>query len=330
MSNLWQSVEALADGSHVGAEWAKFSGEDFVTLRAAFLSDTQSRAKFLPCPHGCGCEHEIFERGGKLVAICRCEPCSCDDFTVTPTAAALLALNRSKLGREICRAFEGTPKETDLGIAGAKQIGSFGNGALPLVLVVRTDTESFANAVAQLVARLPGQFVLLTPTRRWVNGNVLAWLKTTKAGCFDLESTLVFLPSGKLQARKSGGELFSPFLPTATQPTDEVQARQLFALVEKMESDRRLKNPSVMEVFRLYCIKGKTTDQIVDICKTSKGTVINRLDVIREVTGKDPKELQAFSPYLQRIEESITDARAEHIHRKTLVHDNKDADDESE
>ena len=98
-------------------------------------------------------------------------------------------------------------------------------------------------------------------------------------------------------------------------------ARQLFALVEKMESDRNLKRPSVMEVFRLYCIKGKTTDQIVDICKTSKGTVMNRLKVIRSVTGKNPKDLQAFSPYLQRIEETIADSRAEYIHRKGLVHD---------
>ena len=315
----------------MGAEWARFSGEQFVPLRSAFLRDSKKRARFVPCPQGCGCEHEVVERqGGKLAAVCRCKPWNCDDFAVTAADAALLELNESKIGRDICRAFDGTPKETDLGMPGTKQIGSFGNGVLPIVLVIRSDSESFVNSVAQLVARLPEHFILLSPTRRFLNGNAQGWLKTAKAGYFDLESNLVLLPSGKLQARKTGGELFSPLLPTATQPTDEVQARQLFALVEKMESDRRLKNPSVMEVFRLYCIKGKTTDQMVDICKTSKGTVINRLDVIREVTGKDPKELQAFSPYLQRIEESITDARAEHIHRKTLVHDNKDANDESE
>lgn len=329
--NIWTSLETLAGGNHVGAEWAKCAGEHFDPLRIGYLRDARKRAKFIPCPQGCGCEHEVVERaGGALAGLCRCEPVSCNDLALTEAEAALLGLSLSKLGRDVCRAFDGVPKEADLGVSGTSQIGSFGNGALTLVLIIRPDTESFANAVAQLVARLPGGFILLAPTRRWLNGNVAAWLKSAKAGFFDLESTLVLLPSGKLQARKSGGELFSPWLPKASEPTDEDQARQLFALVEKMEADRRLKNPSVMEVFRLYCIKGKTMDQIKDICKTSKGTVNNRLDVIKAVTGKEPKELQAFSPYLQRIEETIADSRAEHIHRKALVHDIKDDEDEPE
>lgn len=331
MSNAWQCLETLAGDSHVVAEWAKWAGGHFDPLRTAFLRDTQKRSRFIPCPHGCGCEHEVVERaGGGLVGVCRCEPWNCDDLAVTPAAAALLALNASKLGRDICRAFDGTPKETDLGVTGTKQIGSFGNGVLPIVLMIRQGSERFANGVAQLVARLPAHFILLSPTRRFLDGNALAWLKTAKAGYFDLESNLVLLPSGKLQASKSGGELFSPHLPKASEPIDENQARQLFALIEKLESDRRLKNPSVMEVFRLYCIMGKTTDQIVDACKTSKGTVINRLEVIRGATGKNPEDLRAFSPYLQQIEEAITDARAEHIHRKAMVHDVGEQEDELE
>ena len=331
MSNLWRCLEVIASGNHVAAEWTEWAGEQFPALRSAFLSDARKRARFIPCPRGCGCEHEIVEReGGKLAALCRCEPWNCEDLMVTSAEAALLELNTAKLGREICRAFDGTPKETDLGVQGTKQIGSFGNGALDLVLILRPDSESFNHAVTQLVARLPERFILLAPTRRWLNGNASAWLKTAKAGFFDLESNLVLLPSGKLQAIRSGGELFSPYLPMASQPTDESLAQQVFALIEKLESGRRLKSPSVMEVFRLYCIMGKSTEQIVDICHCAKGTVINRLDAIRRVTGKNPKELQAFSPHLQRIEESITDSRAKYIHRKTLVHDAGEPEDESE
>ena len=84
-----------------------------------------------------------------------------------------------------------------------------------------------------------------------------------------------------------------------------------------------------------YCAEqfendGSPVSTIVKGVKRMMAGEYNRLDVIRAVTGKDPKELQAFSPYLQRIEETIADSRAEHIHRKTLVHDIKDDDDESE
>jgi len=331
MSNVWQCLEALAGGNHVAAEWAKWSGDQFVPLRSAFLRDTQKRAGFIPCPHGCGCEHEIVPRaGGKLAAVCQCEPWNCEDVAVTPAEATLLALNIAKFGRDIAKAFGCDPKDTDLRIPGTRQVAAFGGAGVPVVLTIQSERTGFARVVTQLVAQLREQFILLAPTNRFLDGISLGLLKQAKAGLFDLESNLVLTPSGTLKARKGAGELFSPYAPKDCEPLEEDQARQLFALVEKLESGRRLKNPSVMEVFRLYCIKGKTTDQIVSGGRYSKGTIINRLKAIRRATGKDPDEMRAFSPYLQRIEETITDSRAAYIHHKALVHDNKETDDESE
>ena len=328
MTNLWQCLEEIPGLVAVPAAWAAGTGDQFDALRRDLLRDAERTAKSYPCD--CGCAHRVVKHDdGRIVAVCRCEPWNCDDLHLMPAQVALWKVNVPKLGRAICHAFDCVPKETPLGIAGAKQIGSFGNGTLPVVLLIRPDEESFTSAVAQLVARLPEHFILLAPTLRFQNGNAAAWLKTAKAGFFDLESHLIVLPSGKLQALTSGGKLFSPHLPKTSEPIVENQARQLFALIEKLESDRRLKNPSVMDVFRLYCIKGKTMDQIVDACKTSKGTVNNRLEDIRKATGQDPEKLRAFSPYLQNIEVSVSDARAEYIHRKTQVHGSEDTEDES-
>jgi hypothetical protein len=330
MSNVWRCLEILAGGNHVAAEWANWSGDQFGPLRSAYLRDAQKRAGFIPCPQGCGCEHEIVPRaGGKLAAVCRCVPWNCEDFAVTAEQAALLKLNTAKLGRDIAKAFGCDAKDTNLKVAGAWQVAAFGGAGVPVVLSIQSERTGFARAVTQLVAQLREQFILLAPTSRFLDGISLGLLKQAKAGFFDLESNLVLTPSGTLKTRKSGGELFSPYAPKDSEPVAEDQARQLFALVEKLESGRRLKNPSVMEVFRLYCIKGKTTDQIVAGGRYSKGTIINRLKAIRRATNKDPDELRAFSPYLQRIEETITDSRAAYIHRKALVHDNKEADDES-
>src|SRR5262245_13163350 len=127
MSRLWCCLEDLAGGAHVAAVWAGLSGEQFPPLRAAYLRDTGRRARFVPCPHGCSCEHEVVERAnGKLAGVCRCEPWGCEDFEVTPADTVLMEANVSKLGRDVCRAFDGSPKETELSVPGARQIGSFG------------------------------------------------------------------------------------------------------------------------------------------------------------------------------------------------------------
>jgi hypothetical protein len=328
MSNLWHCLEALTGGKHVAAEWARLSGEQFPSLRSAYLRDTQKRAGVIPCPHGCGCEHEIIERkNGALVALCRCEPCSCDDFAVTAEQATLLELSTAKLGRAIANVFSGTPKETDLGVQGTKQIGSFGNGALAIVLVIRPDTESFTNAVAQLVARLPERFILLSPSRRFWNGNSLAWLKTAKAGLFDLESNLDLLAGGKLQARKSGGELFSPFLPQVSEPISDNEARQLFALLKVLESESNYRKAPVTRVFQLYCLEKQSRNAVAKACRCVPSLITLRLKAIHKKLGRKPLELRGISSHFDGIADSLTDSRARRIDRERAI-DGSDPDDE--
>jgi hypothetical protein len=331
MVKLWQSLEAIPVAAAVAAEWQSWTGELFPAFKTAFLQACGEPAASFPCPRECGCQHRVVPHAsGQIVAVCECDPWNCDNIALTRDDVVMWQINRSKFGRAVAKAFDCDAKDTDLRIAGTRQVASFGDAALPVVLTIQHDRASFASAVAQLVATLKERFILLAPTNRFLDGHSQTLLKGAKAGFFDLASTLVLLPDGKLHAAKKGGVLFSPYLPTASEPTDENQARQVFALIEKLESGRRQKPPSVMEVFRLYCIKGKTTEQIKDACRCSKGTVVNRLDAIRRATRTEPDDLRAFSPYLQRIEETITDSRAEHIHRKALVHDNKETDDETD
>jgi hypothetical protein len=133
-----------------------------------------------------------------------------------------------------------------------------------------------------------------------------------------------------LQSRQTPGELFIRFAPDANEPIPETVAAQLFAIVEKLDADERLKNPSVLQVFRLYCGRDLTAQAVADKCGCVKATVLNRLKKIHHATGKSPKDLRAYSPFFKKTEDAITESRAEYIHRKTLVHDNKEPDDESE
>jgi len=329
MSNLWQCLEALADGNYVTAEWTKLSGKHFATLRSTFLRDTQKRSRFIPCPHGCGCEHEIVEHaGGRLVGVCQCEPWNCDDFSVSTTDATLLTFNTAKLGRALCKAFECDAQETKLRPPRTWQIGTKFSNSVPVLLTIQNERESFRHVVSELSARLRQQFILLAPTSRLMDAVSREILETSKAGFFDLESNINISAIGGLSAKLQPGKLFQAFAPGVDEPVAESVAAQIFALVEKLDADERLKNPSVLQVFRLYCGRGLTAQAVADKCDCVKATVLNRLKKIRQVTGKKPEELRTYSPFFNQVEEAITDSRAEKIHRKSLVHDIEEPEDE--
>jgi hypothetical protein len=329
MSNLWQCLEVLADGNYVAAQWAKLSGKHFAPLRSTFLRDTQKRSRFIPCPHGCGCEHEIVEHaGGRLVGVCQCEPWNCEDFSVSTTDATLLTFNTAKLGRALCRAFECDANETKLRPPRTWQIGTKFPNSVPVLLTIQNERASFRLVVSELSARLRQQFILLAPTSRLMDTVSREILEASKVGFFDLESNINISAIGGLSAKLPPGKLFQAFAPDAHEPVAETVAAQIFALVEKLDADERLKNPSVLQVFRLYCGRGLTAQAVADKCGCVKATVLNRLKKIRKVTGKDPEELRTYSPFFNKVEEAITDSRAENIHRKALVHDIEEPEDE--
>jgi DNA-directed RNA polymerase specialized sigma24 family protein len=87
-----------------------------------------------------------------------------------------------------------------------------------------------------------------------------------------------------------------------------------------------MKAPSVLTVFRLYCMEELTSDQIARKTGCSKTTVVSRLRLIRKKIGVDPASLRRFSSHLQKIEQDISDSRAEHIHRKRLIYDEGDGE----
>jgi hypothetical protein len=331
MSNLWFCLEALAGGEHVASEWARLSGEHFQALRCTFLRDTQKRARFVPCRNECGCEHEIIERkNGTLVAVCRCEPWNCEDLTVTPAEVTLLELNAWKLGRAIARAFECDARMADLTMPQTWQIGAKFTNCVPVLLTIQNGRETFRRVVTELAARQRQPFILFTPTSQHWDATSRELMGMTRSGCFDLETNLVMTPTGLVQPRCSPGEMLQAFAPNAGEQAPETVAVQVFAIIEKLDANERLKAPTVMTVFRLYCGRGMSAQAVADKCACSKATVLSRLKSIQDATKKDPKELRSFSPYFNRVENTISDSRAVHIHRRALAHDAGDSDEEPE
>lgn len=103
----------------------------------------------------------------------------------------------------------------------------------------------------------------------------------------------------------------------AAATTEEV-ARSAFALLQKLELDAPLKAPSVLTVFRLYCVDGFSAERVARKCRCAKGTVMSRLRFIEERTGMKPEQFRAMSGHLQQIDNDLRDSGAREIYRRGL------------
>jgi hypothetical protein len=321
MGNFWQALEQLPGLVAVPAAWRAMAGEDFDLVHFTLLRGRASLAESFPCSRGCGCAHRVVDRGGGTFAgVCDCESWNCEDIPLTRADVTPLELNWSKLGRAVAKALECDAKESALGLTATKQIAAFANAALPVVLTIQHDAEEFRSVVAQLAARLRGRFILLAPTRRWFDAGTQELLAHANAGFFALESYVTVGVSG-LRASKSAGELFSPFLPEMKEAVTDDEARKLFVLLEQLDSETLVRKAPVSQVFRLYCVEGLSRNAVAKRCGCVPTLITERLRVIEERLGRKPIELRGLSSQFEQIDDSLSDSRASHIHRKSAIDD---------
>lgn len=110
-----------------------------------------------------------------------------------------------------------------------------------------------------------------------------------------------------------------------SRPTvSEDVARNAFALLQRLEADAPMKAPSVLTVFRLYCVDGYSADRVARKCRCGKATVIRRLQVIEARTGLKAEQFRAMSGHLQRVEDDLHASGAREIYRRGLVEGESD------
>jgi len=240
----------------------------------------------------------------------------------------VLELNPRKLGRAIANALGCDAKEVDLGLPQTWQVASFSGAAMPVILIIQGDHREFRSALGQVVGRLREHFVVLAPTGRFHDAHTHALLKGAKAGFFDLESLVTITAHGTLTASKTAGELFSPFLAEATVPATDDEARRLFALLKELDAETNVRKAPVSQVFRLYCLEQLSRTAVAKRCGCVESLITLRLKAIEKKLGRHPMELRQLSPQFERIEDSLSDPRAKHIHRKNVIDDGRFEEDD--
>jgi hypothetical protein len=346
LDSIWSSLELVRSQSAVPAVWQRHLGEHFEAFKRAFLLPRSEPARYFPCAK-CGCAHEIHEGRGSgverepgglagglrhstpdarpsVVAVCSCEPWNCPDLTLTPADIQILELSWAKLARALCHTLALNARLTELRIHNTIQVGSWSADAVPVIFTIQSDRPAFRAVLCELITRLRGRFILLTPTNDHLDATSRELLAKSDSALFALSNHVLLTPEATLRLRNtSPGELFARFTPQPKE-SDEGAARRAFELVRQLEATSKMKPPSALTVFRLYCMEELTTTQIARTCRCGKTTVIHRLNLIRDKTGVDPESLRRLSDHFNRMEDDLTDSRAQHIHRKKLIYDEEE------
>lgn len=306
----------------VALEWAwrRMVGEQFPAFRTLCLEPSSSQAVRFPCPSGCGCNHLIIPRHDRTgaVAVCRCATPSCPDIPLTLQEITPLQVSWHRLGLALRKAFGLAGPHADLFPPNTFQFGSWSVDAVPAILTIQVQNSVFRRAVAELAAELRQPFILFAPTSDFLDVPSKIILENHGAAFFALDTHVILTDHGTLQPIGAPGDLFARFTP---QPSDaDVEAAsRAFALVRNLDTETVLRPPSLLAVFRHYCIEELSASQIARKFGCSKPTVLRRLALIRARIGVDPRQLRRLSPHIAKLEATLSDPKAVHIDPKSFL-----------
>ena len=314
MASPWEIIETSPEAA-AALSWRRWLGPAFQAVAAVCLRETRRTVDRIPCDQGCACNHRVCRRGTALVGVCDCGE-ECDDVPLTEAEVKVWEVDLARLGRAVVKALGCEAREASLGMRSARQVGSFGAAALPVVLAISDGREQLRGVMMELVARLRERFVVLTPTSQFWDARTKELLEGAKAGVFDLESRVTLMESGALVARQSGGKLFSRLLPEQEEMVSEQAMRQAYArLLLAFDGEKPGRKGTLKSVFDAYCRKGLSADDSALKCKCSKATVILRLAELKRITGVPANELRTYLHFFERVDESLRDRRARRIQR---------------
>ena len=344
MQTLWNHLETIRGLTALPLVWQARLGGAFDAFKILCLQSGSAPATSVPCPIQSSCAHRVTiipdfppspsepspldtRPSTLLLGICQSHPPNCPNLKLTPADITPLELSWPRLGRAICKAFDLDSKSAQLGIPNTIQFASYSADAVPVLLTIQSDRHVFRRVIAELVARLNAPFILFAPTTRQLDAHSQELLARVKAAFFSLDATVTLTTHGTLQPRTPPGKLFAMFTPQPEEQVSENTARQLFALIESLDSETGTRKANPSTILRLYCVDGIEPNQIAKYLQCSRSLVYARLNLLRQKLGRDPAELRQYSAHLSRIEDSMSDVRAKRIHRKGAAFTREESDD---
>jgi hypothetical protein len=203
----------------------------FDSATQAFLRSTERIVERVPCEKGCGCDHRVVPCLGGFLGVCDCGR-GCEEMRLPPVDVKVWKLSLDSLGHQIAKAMGCRPNLVELGLPRTKQVASFGDKSLPLILTIQSSQRDFVSIVEQLITQVPGRFILLAPTNRFAGDDSRTLLRQVKAGFLDFESILRLWPNGTIAANKSAEKLLSSCCQPISGPANEDEVGRMGQVVD--------------------------------------------------------------------------------------------------
>ena len=289
--------------------WRQRFGEAFEPMKDLILQECPNLAQLLPCPRGCGLAHDIICRpDGSLIATCGADPNQPLDIPLNPAEITPWEVSWSKLAHALFEILELHGKPAPLPLPNTLQIGAWSAGGVPVILTVQVCGATFRRAVAELVARLQRQFILLAPTSYHCNAPCQELLAHARAAFFPLETTVLLSDNRRLRTTRPPGELFAQFTPRRNE-TDQSEAARVFRLFgELLGMGTDLVAPPA-RVFDLLVFKKLTKSETALECKCVASLITKRVALIEWHFALPIERLRAFASDLKERQRTVKGGR---------------------
>jgi hypothetical protein len=193
-----------------------------------------------------------------------------------------------------------------------------------VILTIPQNAIGLRQVIAELVARLHRPFILLLPTTQFVTAASQELLGRSGAEFFALADSLRIGFNGRLEPVRPPGELFAQFTPQPIHGEENVAQRAFDLLRQLEQSDSRDKPPTVLQVFRQFCVEGASIERIMHKHDCSRMTVVRRLKQVEVQTKMPAARLRALSLDSGGHERTgVSDSRARRIDRRRLIDENE-------
>ena len=196
LSKFWNAIESLPSLAAVEAEWQHLLGCEY-RLAKSFLRATQKVALSLPAADG-NRHYEVVEHGrDDLVGICQETG---ETITLTRNQLAVYELDQQRLAVQVANT---------LGLSAANRVATkdirlFSLGtfrptthSVTAFLMVPSDAAAVAAAAAWLISQGASPFLIITPTRSFVTGELILRLRSLGSASLSLADALVVCDNGK-------------------------------------------------------------------------------------------------------------------------------------
>ena len=334
-TSFWNGFDIITSGRALLSVWKEAFGDDFGSVEP-FLVPTTELAQVWPCPRApsCGCDHEVREDlEGGFVAVCTCGDGDCEPVGLEPGDLAIHALDKAALGVAVASALGLRTAQRDHEPHGGRTVAAGLEASVhaPAYLCLANSSATLMREAELLLGEGAAPFLLLTPTATFWSSEMDSTLR--RAGCASLALPAVLEPapdggfrlscpieplveqwSQRIAASQEAGTTLrsihrelvelrrkasSPAASDQAQPDEDV-ARSAFALVQRLDSERKQAPPTMLTVFRLYCMEELSVAQIARKCECGKATVVRRLAMLRQRTEHRPETTSAASHRIWR------------------------------